>query len=193
MITLPAIYPVVRKSHPHFKAFCLSLGLVGFSLISILWAFLQQPVLTIGLLAVVPLTSAGLFWPRVIMLAYRIWNRLARQFGEFASELILRICFFVILSGTGLAGSAIRLNPPGSKESFWKPRGTVLPEVYHHRFSDALKRQTGEQGWISSLLSWAHHSGNIWVFGLVPFILLLSMLDSHDRDSKVSDNIYTLY
>ena len=186
MIVLPPIREVCLQS------FGVVMGLFAGLLIGILSSLLgiSRPfILGVGVASAV--MFPGLLWPQMLSLAYRAWNKFARIFAGYARVLLAGICFYIIFVTVGRSGAALRPNRSPGSRSQWIPRETLAPAAYSALHAVPMKRPS-EHGWISDFLLWASRSGNLWVVCLLPFLILLSVLETDDEGSFPS-GIYTLF
>jgi hypothetical protein len=123
---------------------------------------------------------------------YIFYNRLVRR-------LVIPLVRYWVLAVT--FGVALMANRPfagrlqaagGNEETAWHPRtmeeglgvgsasGVALDES-----SDALS--------LHPLLRWTRQRGNGWMLALVPFVLMLRLLDAGEEKSAMSSDTYTLY
>ena len=72
-----------------------------------------------GLLMALP----GLWRPHAIASLYRAWNRWAERYALGARMLLLRICYYVVFTPVGCAGSIIR---PEEGVTFANPKSRIL-------------------------------------------------------------------
>ena len=177
------------------------IGLIGFwltvstsfaLLISLLLWLLSFPQwFWVGVILILGLALFGILQPASVSRPYRFWNRMAGYFARRASLLLMAICYFVIFVAVGLAGARILIAAPVPIQSMWVPRRTEAPAEYASQY-DCETKEVPAENWISVLLSWARRSGNLWACCLLPFLLLLSYLET-GKESSVSGSIYTLY
>jgi hypothetical protein len=144
----------------------------------------------VGVLATCILAVPGLVWPQVVMLPYRLWNRLARDFVRCARMILTAICFCIIIV-VGRLGSSMLVSRPSAGQSLWIPRGTLLPMAYASQHASATV-QPPRQSWIAQFLTWTVRSGNLWACCLLPFLLLLTVLEPEYEPHMLTD-IYTLF
>lgn len=187
MIILPS--PARREC---LISFWLTISVSSGLLIGALLSLLISPRwFGLGVILALTLALPGLIWPQVVSLPYRIWNRLARDFTHYARTLVLGICYYIIFAAVARTGSSLRLASPTSPQSLWIPRGTLASTAYPHQY-DATKKGSSQRGWIGNYLSWAWQTGNLWTVFLLPFLILLSALES-DQDKSLPTDIYTLF
>lgn len=186
MITLPPVRRVTLQSF--WLAICLFGGLLLGSLLSLLVSF-SWALCGAGIAVVLALP--GLLWPQMMVLPYRVWNRLAREVARFASLILMSTCFYIVLVAVGRAGSTLNLAHSMAPPSSWVPRDTLAPTTYPYQHGIPTN-DSRSRGWIASLVSWGRASGNLWVCCLVPFLILLSVFAS-EQESNVPTDIYTLF
>jgi hypothetical protein len=123
---------------------------------------------------------------------YRVWNNLAHAYGSLALYSITGICFYVILLITGRAGSILRISREETKgKSHWKPRETLHNDSYDSMYN-SLSKNVNDRGAIRSLFDWSMETKNYWVICLIPFLLLIRVLETEEH-KEFPSNIYTLY
>jgi hypothetical protein len=186
MITLPPLNPICLRS------FSVAIGIFGalaagsfFMLSGVNNAFALGAAL--GFVISLP----GVLWPTFMASPYRAWNKLARELARWIALLLLAICFYVVLVAVGQTGSSLRLRQPEPDESLWVIRQALAPNAYKAQYPHA-SQQHFQSRFVYAFVSWGIHSGNFWACFLLPFIWLLSRLDS-SRDHNPSTEIYTLF
>lgn len=119
---------------------------------------------------------------------YHAWNnRIIRPLGNVVSDIILRICLFLIFTATGRAGSRLKFRADGA--TMWVARDsgtdhtTTLPFAGHG---------SAPNGWMRNYLRWAFHSNNAWAIFLIPFFCMLRMVSTEESTTS-GGNIYTLF
>jgi hypothetical protein len=169
------------------QSFSLAIGLSGGLMLgSLLAIVLSGPWFTLGPLLGLALAVVGLLRPHVMVGPYGMWNRLSGFYMRAARFIIKAICFYVLVLIVGQAGSSLRLTPPDSSSSLWRPRepGSLVhppdPVVSPH------------SGWTRSFIAWALRSGQWWALGLLPFLIILAALDT-DSEGSLPSATYTLY
>lgn len=140
--------------------------------------------ISLGLL----MALAGYSWPSAISGLYHSWNRWAATYGAWASRLLLRICYLAIFTLAGRAGS--RMEPNRKRQSMWTLRTTTAAEAYGSQ--SELHLAAGSGGWASGYVRWASRSGNLWAISLLPFLILIAVLNQ-ERSEGYQGNIYTLF
>ena len=169
------------------------LGLSGFSGLlasGIGWLSGLQYWHTGGVLWTLALIVLGFAWPRAVKIVYRLWNRLARRFGQVASDLILLICFYTTFVATAQAGPSLKFQLNERGKSLWMPRRTLSRGAYVGMGTSPTDRS--EASWLNLLLSWSRQPGQLWTVCLIPFLMLLSALETRTADDPPS-GIYSLY
>ena len=131
---------------------------------------------------------AGYSWPNTISGLYHTWDRWAAAYAAWASRLLLKICYLVVFTLVGRAGS--RMTRDRKRQSMWTPRTTTAAEAYGSQ-SDLLLA-AGSRGWVTGYVRWASKSGNLWAVSLLPFLLLIAVLDP-ERSQGHPTNLYTLF
>ena len=186
---------IILPSQPRrieLMSFWLVLSISFALIISIVLWLISFPLWPgVGLILLLGPTLLGILRPASVPLPYRFWNRIARYFARRASLLIMGICYFVIFVAVGLAGARIVMACPIPIKSIWVPRRKLASAEYASQFDSETKELPAEN-WISAFLSWAKRSGNLWACCLLPFLVLLSYLETGEEGS-VSGSIYTLY
>lgn len=143
-----------------------------------------------GWITIAAVSGAGLFvtgwvWPGIIHFCYRAWNKLAREFRRIARLWVLAVAYFLVFTPVAAAGSLLRIGAPKPGESLWtEPKAFSLDEHGH---------QSSARGWISGYLSWCSGASNQWAVWVLPFLFLLSVMETDEHQSSVPSNIYTLY
>lgn len=187
MITLPS------SRRPHMlAAFWLAISLSVGMLIGMIGGLALSPRwLLFGLASAVVMAVPGLLRPQIAAFPYRAWNKLAREFSRGARHWLIGICYYVILVAVGQTKSSIKLKHPSPQESSWVARrGRTVEHAPH---LDGSARESPRRGWIRSYTSWAVQSGNTWVLGLLPFIVMLSALEVDQQENPLPADIYTLF
>ena len=130
----------------------------------------------------------GLFGPSVFLLkVYRTWDRCAEKYAIVARKLVLRICYYAIFTIVGRAGSSIRRDAKSG--SLWVPRTTLPTNSYASQCDVALPDFSH---WSASYFAWAYQSGNLWAWGLFPFLMMIAALDTEESRTYPT-SIYTLF
>lgn len=129
----------------------------------------------------------GLVRPGLAVAPMRAWNRAARLAGRIAALWIAAVCFYVVLALLGKAGSALRLEPPEREGSLWTPWASDGGPT------EALAAAGGPGRLWAEVAAWARRSGNTWAWALLPFFILLSLLDVSAEADTPPPGIYTLY
>lgn len=184
MITLP---PIEKSS---LRSFVVIVGVWGgASLAALAWLLGIWRFLTMGALISIIWVACALLAPGVARFSYRAWNRAAVEFAGAARAVITGICFYVVMVAVGRTESVFPLRSPKSGESMWVPR-TALAGAHGAQTVSAQEDQA--RSWFSSYTSWALNSGNHWCIVLLPFLIILSALDT-PREEFLPTDTYTLY
>lgn len=151
----------------------------------------SAPAWTAALVAAA-VAAPGMLWPHLVSLPYRAWNRLARYYADAASAYVTAVCFATVVLAAGRAARSPHFSSP-PRDSTWVTRGTQPAGSYGSQDHGPL---SARGGWMATLARWAPTSGNGWTLLLLPFLLLLRVLDK-DPDqagqAAVPSDIYTLY
>lgn len=136
----------------------------------------------LGLLAYrFPKSYAGLY--RVCWVGIQCYVRGARWF-------VKAVCFFLLFVIVGQGGSALALSRP-AEGTMWGRRDSLTREEFAQEYEGAEKRHP-VQSWIVTYVRWANMSGNRWAVLVLPFLVLLSVLEERG-ESEFPQNIYTLF
>jgi hypothetical protein len=167
------------------KSFWLIMSVLAGIFVSALGAWLvASHWIVLGVVVTLTVTLPGWLWPEIARLPYQWWDRLAREFARYARGWLTLVCFQVVFVVVGLSGSSLGLKRPRPGRSLWRARGSD---------ADSTK-PAGEdtRRWISAFCAHAVRTGNWWAVCLVPFLLLLSALET-DREENFPAGIYTLF
>jgi hypothetical protein len=187
MLTLPNFPPRRAWLLAFWTALSLWLGVSAgvFLAVALGWFWLAAaPVIAAGMAAL------GWIWPGLVAFPYRAWNKLARETARLGHFCILTVCYYVVLAPVARAGSSFRLESPKPGESFWIKRQSSRGRADVQKLSGA---EFSSRSWIVTYLSWCAHPRNLWTVWLIPYLLLLSLLETEEQKNSVPSNIYTLY
>jgi hypothetical protein len=137
----------------------------------------------------------GLFRPQLALLPYRAWNKLARYLVRVLRLLLMGLCFYTVFLAVRCRKrrrSSLKLASSTPNESMWVLRGTLRPESYASPYL-AETGHSSRSGWIANFISSITNSGEFWAFSLLPFLILLSVLQTDDEQTNFPTNIYTLF
>jgi hypothetical protein len=154
------------------------------------WRFNALLSLAFGVLVVVPICMIVIVREPFVLRLYQGWNnRLVRPVADFATYLVLGICFFIVFVITGALGSRLRLG--GNATTMWERRSSLPGQAYN--LPSANEGQLSmDAGWIRNYFSWAGRSNNFWAISLLPFLIVLRFI-SNERQQREESNIYTLF
>lgn len=184
------VIPPARR-HSILVAFWLALNLfAGITIGTILSLWVSPKFMTLGLVAVPVLALPGLLWPQVAIPAYAVWNKLAAEFSRLSRTWLMGICFYVIVVAVGRSGASLRLSRPDSGQSLWVLRPDS--SAARNGFERVVATDESSKSWISNFIKWSGRSRNLWACGVLPFLVLLSVLDP-EPDNTVPKEIYTLF
>ncbi|HXF93351.1 MAG TPA: hypothetical protein VNK46_11395 [Nitrospiraceae bacterium] len=181
--------------HPR-RAWLQSFWIVMCSMIGLLAggclaARLGTPWIATGVLAGVLLSYLGFLVPTVARGPYRLWFRVTDLYFRIVRLAVKAACFFLIFVIVGRRKSSLLFDRPTEMASIWGPRNTLPDANYPHEYEG----ETGgakPRAWVSVYLSWARSTGNGWAIGLLPFLLLLSLLEP-EQERVFPAGIYTLF
>jgi hypothetical protein len=145
------------------------------------WVFGVAALVSMSVLAL------ALWRPRLCLLPYRIFNRLTTDVSRVTAAAVRLVSFYLIIGGAGLVASRLQRAKPAEVTSGWQRRGPV--EVTTLWRSPAIKRS---RGWVRDYMSWASKWTNLWVWCLLPFLMILSTVEVEEENAVRSGN-YTLY
>jgi hypothetical protein len=147
---------------------------------------------TVALCVVLPVAAGvgATLRPREAAVAYRLWNLMARAYARVARAVLLALCYMVLFTVVGIAGSSVRLQRPRAGESLWFPRSTLATSTYWSQ-SEQPDRPWSHHRWIGMFV-WAFRSGNSWAVLLIPFLMLVAVLE-HGEEQRFPAGIYTLF
>jgi len=170
-------------------SFWLVMSLAVGLLIAILLNVLSSRYwLTLGSMAVLLLAVPGLVKPEMVLLPYKIWNKLATIFAKSARFYLMAVCFYIVFTAVGRTGSSLRLSQAEGEDSMWTP----WEAGSYRRAQGVVLDGSTQKTWIPSVVEWTKPS-NWWVCCLLPFLFLISALDSQEEETGIVTSIYTLY
>jgi hypothetical protein len=146
----------------------------------------------VALLLTLIMAGAGFLLPQVSVNVYHFWNRAMLWVGRWIRLGLLAICYGCICLATAHKGHAICLGRPAANGSLWIARGTLAPFAYDHQYAVPGPTPSSRSRFVT-YLQWAKQSGNGWAVCLLPFLLLLAVVDAEQSTSDFPANIYTLY
>ncbi len=159
-------------------------------------AFQVSPIwLAFGVILTSILVLPGLLRPEVALLPYRAWNKLARYVVRGLRLLLMSVCFYTVFVAVRCRKrrrSSLNLASSTPNESMWVSRGTLTLESYASPYL-AKTGCSSRSGWIANFISSITNSGEFWAFSLLPFLILLSVLQTDDEQTQFPTNIYTLF
>ena len=150
-------------------------------------AFFQPLLLLYSIPFVVLLLFTGLKWNSLPVFVYRAWAKIDSMIVSKICRMVLLVIIYSIFTVVSVAGSILRLSRPDIQNSMWSPASQG------NEYSMIMK-QKNDKKWIRPFLYWARTSGNLWIFLLLPFLLLLSVFQEQKTETITSDsNVYTLF
>ena len=145
------------------------------------------PTLILAALA----TVIGFRFPPVIKGAYHLWRVLILYYVRLSRFWSLGVCFYLILGITGSTRANLLLQRPPANFSMWALWKT--PEaVLYSRPVEISKSHSKNGYWFTSFLDWASHPRHVWAYSLLPFVILLRLIEGQQQ-KQFPSNIYTLY
>jgi hypothetical protein len=184
---LRVVLPPPRRAW--LRAFCLATsGWVGLAVAALAPFGLPGKVLSAAVVVVAAVAVAAVR-PGAVVMPYRAWNKAARIYARGGRTVLLLLCYGVITS-VGVLGSRLQLSRPAPNASLWYRQDGLPLEAYASQ-DDRPGRVWPKSQW-TSLALWAVRSGNAWAVVLVPFLALIAVFDSSDRQ-EFPPGIYTLF
>jgi hypothetical protein len=144
----------------------------------------------LGAVVGLPIAAVAFLRPGVLGSVYASWSHLGRFVTRLARFYVLGVVFGMLWL-LKLAGSRVLRRPPSVEHSGWIPRNPDSGNAYESQARIALGIDESSH-WASIVRSWSGRSGNGWVLGLLPFLVLLAALDPSGKRSFSTSN-YTLY
>lgn len=163
----------------------------GFFVGGLLAVQLGSMWLAAGLLAGGLLSYIGFLFPAVTLGPYRLWFRILDLYCRVVRLAVKVVCFFVIFVIVGRRKSSLCVDRPTDKASIWLPRTTLPSANYPHEYEGEIG-PARLRSWVSVYAAWARSSGNGWAITLLPFLLLLSLLEP-EQERAFPAGIYTLF
>lgn len=189
---MKTIFLPLRPRRAFLTSFGLTIALLGMLMMAaISWQRGSLPLLAVGAFATLALAVSAKLRPEWWVLPYRVWNKVARLYAPVARAYILLVCYYTIFPVLRLLGSTLTSSPASSSESAWVQRGTLPVTMYGSQHHTA-QEQAGVYGWVRSYASWAMRSRQPWALALLPFLILISLLETVEETSYPVD-IYTLF
>jgi hypothetical protein len=187
MLTLPP----ARLSY--VKSFGLAVGL-SLSLLGLICRQLGiEPGFIFFAISSLVVTIVALRYPNIFYRPYRQYNSLARSVTHYCSIAVSGLCFFFILATVGREKAKIDLERPVRGALSWVARKPSPRDAYSSPFSLPLVGSGHDfLGWTMEFCSWGFKSKNFWVYGLLPFLGLLFLLDE-GREVEFPADLYTLF
>ena len=143
--------------------------------------------IAIAALASAMLVALGVWRPEIFLLPYRVFNKLASMVSRLTAAAVRLVCFYLVVAGAGLVRSRVQKGKPDGPTSGWRPRG---PLEINSLWKSPTKRRPN--GWVRNCASWATTSPHLWVWCLLPFLMILSTVELDDEGAVSTEN-YTLY
>lgn len=198
-MTAELIHWPERVDRRWLTAFALSLGFhATLVYLGVLWALGWLGPLPGAVGAALILAAAALLPSRASSFVYAAWRKVYRLYCRVVRLYLTMISFYAVVvpAGVGRSRASLRLRCQRGTASHWlgrEGRDELVTETptggYAH--GEASERNSP---WAETLMSSCRDRKMHWVYFLVPFILMLRMLES-DRDAvrEFDADIYTLY
>src|SRR5262245_14994309 len=187
-LTLPS-----DERRAHVLSFlCLLSGFV--TVFCVLAAWWLHAKIFVACLAII---SAGvavlmLIRPNFAGRAYRAWNRrISHPFAKSAANIVTKVAFFMLFVAGSKTAWRRHFHDAGRTSTSWTPRESLAPTAYAALYA-ARATPSRRRGWIADYVRWATRTGNVWSVSLLPYFLLLMVLD-RDEETAAPANIYTLF
>jgi hypothetical protein len=186
---------IILPSGPRRKwliSFWLAISLVSGALCGAMLAILIAPGwFGVGGIVALMVAVPGLRRPQVASKPYQRWRRAGRSYCRVVSRVLTGLCFCTVFVVARLAGSSLRLARPRTSRTMWVPRTTLAPTAYAHQYNRASP-DSPRAGWLRPYLSWTVRSGHVWAIGLLPFLIMLEIVEAGPEKGATA-NIYTLF
>ena len=141
----------------------------------------------VGALTAALFVAIGLWRPKTFLWPYRVFNRLASDVSRLTAIAVRLVCFYLVIGGAGLVASRLQQAKPAELTSGWRRRG---PLEITSLWQSPTRRQP--RGWVRDYVSWGTTGANLWVWCLLPFLMVLSTVEVEDEGAVPTGN-YTLY
>ncbi len=123
--------------------------------------------------------------------AYDLWRIMTQLYIRLSRLWSIGVCFYAILGITGSTRVNLLLQRPPRASSLWALWKTPEAELYAKPTAISTTRNRNGY-WLSSFLDWARHPRHIWAYSLLPFVILLRLVEG-EQQKQFPTNIYTLY
>jgi hypothetical protein len=153
--------------------------------------FFTYPSVLPALLAAGATTLIGFRFRGVVTSTYDLWRSLTRFYVRLAKLWSIGVCFYVILGIAGSTKSELVLTRPQGKRSMWALWKTPEAALYSQPIQIS-KNSSQNRYWLASFINWANNPRHVWAFCLLPFVILLRMVEGEQAE-RFPTNIYTLY
>lgn len=176
------------------KGFWTVLLLLGAALAGGLYRLvLPHPVFLAGCVAAL-LGLAAIAWRRPVKLqtAYTVCSgTIRKRIVPGVRRWILAVVFFLVI----LPNRSLGRRMPGASfvqsDRGWKAK-EISNLIGGSGDADIVPGDEGNASWLTMLCRWMRETRNGWAFALLPFMLLLSVLNV-DEKSAQSEETYTLF
>jgi hypothetical protein len=183
MVGLPLPQSIVR-----LKAFWLSVTILVSCIMGAMMAgpFSAGWFLRIGVIFLV-LLLPGWSSQKLMMWSYNRWNKIVVNLARLGRGWIILIVM-TIITLVGKFGSKLMLSADDSIKSLWVEVKTGRGQKTGHRIE-----RISTYRWLSNYIRWCRSSGNGWAVFLLPYLFLLSKIETARYKPSIPKNTYTLY
>ena len=149
------------------------------------------PWIAAGIVVSIAIAALGFYAPLIAKGPCKLWMRSVDLYCRVTRLAVKAICFFVVFVLVGRTKSSLLLARPVGGGSVWHKRDTLTASTYPYE-SENITEKVGPLTWRSAYMSWCHASGNRWAVLLLPYLLLLDLLEP-EQERALPANIYTLF
>ena len=143
-----------------------------------------------SLILAIGLAACAVSNPALWTVPYRAWNSFARRIVNGARLYVLALCYMVVTAaGFGIRSNRFMRNSESG--SGWLPHQEAFPSDTD---GSTVKKRGGvaPRNWKTDYVMWARATGDPLKIGILPFLVLLSILD-YSEDIDVPTTTYTLF
>jgi hypothetical protein len=188
------LYLPISRPTPALVSFGIVSAVLGL-LVCLLVYFLLLPspiLLLLALLWPAGFVGAFLLDPLWLMKPYGLYNRVAlRWVIPAVRSWVLAVTFGVVFAANRPFSQRLRA-AGGDGRTTWHPK-TIEHILGDSGEGDVAVDETMGGRWLPALIQWSRRTRNWWVIALVPFMVVLRLLDTEEEKRGVSADTYTLY
>lgn len=116
---------------------------------------------------------------------FKIWSKISYVTGRLVRNYMLFIIHYCVFSIISLGGSRLNLKKP-TGQSAWNDWNNGLS-------SPLITKQSGKR-WVINYVSWCFKSKNVWLLGLLPFIVIIKTTETELGIPTLESSLtYTLF